>query len=131
MRKHGVSVFGQARVSARGGGAETTCKAVPNSHTRPAFSSSSETETANLQLVPKGAGGGGGWVGLGWVGLGQGLTWSPTHGPRRLPCRTRLGGRTRVSGHKAYRTVDRPRTPAVALAGGRCRRACVYVPLCV
>ena len=71
MRKHGVSVFGQARVSARGGGggAETTCKAVSNSHTRPAFSSSSETETANLQLVPKGAGGGGGlgWVGLGWV----------------------------------------------------------------
>ena len=49
--------------------------------------------------------------GLGWVGLGQGLAWSPTHGPRRLPCGTRLGGRTRVSGHKAYRTVDRPQTP--------------------
>ena len=49
--------------------------------------------------------------GLGWVGLGQGLAWSPTHGPRRLPCRTRLGGRTRVSSHKAYRTVDRPQTP--------------------
>ena len=25
---------------------------------------------------------------LGWVGLGQGLAWSPTRGPRRLPCRT-------------------------------------------
>ena len=35
----------------------------------------------------------------GGVGLGEGLTWSPTHGPRRLPCRTRLGGCTRVSGH--------------------------------
>ena len=49
--------------------------------------------------------------GVGWVGLGEGLTWSPTHGPRCLPCRTRLGGCTRVSGHKAYRTVDRPQTP--------------------
>ena len=42
-------------------------------------------------------------VGLGWVGLGQGLAWSPTHGPRRLPCRTRLGGRTRVSGRGSGR----------------------------
>ena len=49
--------------------------------------------------------------GLGWVGLGEGLTWSPTHGPRCLPCRTQLGGCTRVSRHKAYRTVDRPQTP--------------------
>ena len=63
--------------------------------------------------------------------MGEGLTWSPTHGLRCLPCRTRLGGRTRVSGHKAYQTVDRLQTPAVVLAGGRCRRACVYVPLCV
>ena len=52
-----------------------------------------------------------GGVGLGWVGLGQGLTWSPTHGPRRVPCGTRLGGRTWVSSHKAYRTVDHPQTP--------------------
>ena len=69
--------------------------------------------------------------GAGWVGLDQGLTWSPTRGPRRLPCGTRLGGRTRVSGHQASRTVDPLQTPAVALAGGRCRHACVYVPLCV
>ena len=55
---------------------------------------------------PGGWGGGGGC----WVGLGQGLTWSPTHGPHRLPCGTRLGGRTQVSGHKACRTVDHPRT---------------------
>ena len=82
MRKHGVSVFGQARVSARGGGAETTCKAVSNSHTRPAFSSSSETETANLQLVPKGAGGGG--VGLGWVGSRPHLVAYPRSAPPSL-----------------------------------------------
>ena len=35
----------------------------------------------------------------------QGFTWAPTHGPRRLPCGTRLGGRTWVSGPKACRTV--------------------------
>ena len=44
----------------------------------------------------------------GWVGLGQGLTWSPTHGPRHLSCVTRLGSLTLVSGPKAYRTVDYP-----------------------
>ena len=65
-------------------------------------------------------------VGLGWVGLGQGLAWSPTHGPRRLPCRTRLGGRTRVSGHKAYRTVDRPQTPR-----WRSRAGDAAVPVCM
>ena len=54
---------------------------------------------------------GGAGSGLGWVGLGQGLAWSPTHGPCSLPCRTRLSGCTQVSGHKAYRTVDRPQTP--------------------
>ena len=43
-------------------------------------------------------------VGLGWVGSRPRL-------PRRLRCGTQVGGRTRVSGHKAYRTVDRPRTP--------------------
>ena len=64
--------------------------------------------------------------GLGWVGLGQGLAWSPTHGPRRLPCGTRLGGRTRVSGHKAYRTVDRPQTPR-----WRSRAGDAAVPVCM
>ena len=64
--------------------------------------------------------------GLGWVGLGQGLAWSPTHGPRRLPCGTRLGGRTRVSGHKAYRTVDRPHTPR-----WRSRAGDAAVPVCM
>ena len=64
--------------------------------------------------------------GLGWVGLGQGLTWSPTHGPRRLPCRTRLGGCTRVSGHKAYRTADRPQTPR-----WRSRAGDAAVPVCM
>ena len=54
------------------------------------------------------------------------LTMRPTHGPRRLPCGTRLGGRRQVSGPKACRTADRPK-----LAGRGCRRACVYVPLCV
>ena len=47
-----------------------------------------------------------GLVGLGgWAGLRQCLTWSPTHGPRCLPCGTRLGGCTQVSGHKACQTV--------------------------
>ena len=69
---------------------------------------------------------GGLWGGLGWVGLGQGLAWSPTHGPRRLPCGTRLGGRTRVSGHKAYRTVDRPQTPR-----WRSRAGDAAVPVCM
>ena len=64
--------------------------------------------------------------GGGWVGLGQGLAWSPTHGPRRLPCRTRLGGRTRVSGHKACRTVDRPQTPR-----WRSRAGDAAVPVCM
>ena len=64
--------------------------------------------------------------GLGWVGLGQGLAWSPTHSPRRLPCGTRLGGRTRVSGHKAYRTVDRPQTPR-----WRSRAGDAAVPVCM
>ena len=59
-------------------------------------------------------------------GGGQGLAWSPTHGPRRLPCRTRLGGRTRVSGHKAYRTVDRPQTPR-----WRSRAGDAAVPVCM
>ena len=65
-------------------------------------------------------------TGGGWVGLGQGLAWSPTHGPRRLPCGTRLGGRTRVSGHKAYRTVDRPQTPR-----WRSRAGDAAVPVCM
>ena len=64
--------------------------------------------------------------GGGWVGLGQGLAWSPTNGPRRLPCGTRLGGRTRVSGHKAYRTVDRPQTPR-----WRSRAGDAAVPVCM
>ena len=64
--------------------------------------------------------------GLGWVGLGQGLSWSPTHGPRRLPCGTQLGGRTRVSGHKAYRTLDRPQTPR-----SRSRAGDAAVPVCM
>ena len=68
----------------------------------------------------------GGGGGLGWVGLGQGLAWSPNHGPRRLPCGTRLGGRTRVSGHKAYRTVDRPQTPR-----WRSRAGDAAVPVCM
>ena len=70
--------------------------------------------------------GSGGRVGLGWVGLGQGPALSPTHGPRRLPCRTRLGGRTQVSGHKAYRTVDRPQTPR-----WRSRAGDAAVPVCM
>ena len=64
--------------------------------------------------------------GLGWVRLGEGLTWSPTHGPRRLPCRTRPGGCTRVSGHKAYRTADRPQTPR-----WRSRAGDAAVPVCM
>ena len=68
----------------------------------------------------------------GWVGLGEGLTWSPTHGPRCLPCRTRPGGCTRVSGHKAYRTADRPQTPrwrsrAGDAAAPVCMCPCVFV----
>ena len=65
-------------------------------------------------------------VGGCWVGLGEGLTWSPTHGPRRLPCRTRPGGCTRVSGHKAYRTADRPQTPR-----WRSRAGDAAVPVCM
>ena len=65
--------------------------------------------------------------GSGWVGLGEGLAWSPTHGPRRLPCRTRLGGCTRVSGHKAYRTINRPQTPRWL---SRARDAAVPVCMC-
>ena len=61
---------------------------------------------------------------VGW--LGEGLTWSPTHGPRRLPCRTRPGGCTRVSGHKAYRTADRPQTPR-----WRSRAGDAAVPVCM
>ena len=64
--------------------------------------------------------------GGGWVGLGEGLTWSPTHGPRCLPCRTRLGSYTRVSGHKAYWTVDRPQTPR-----WRSRAGDAAVPVCM
>ena len=64
--------------------------------------------------------------GVGLVGLGEGLTWSPTHGPRRLPCRTRPGGCTRVSGHKAYRTADRPQTPR-----WRSRAGDAAVPVCM
>ena len=45
------------------------------------------------------------------AGLGQGLARAPTHGPRRFSFATRLGGRIRVSGHKAYKTVARPQTP--------------------
>ena len=85
---------------------------------------------------PLGSGGGGGprlWLpslggvrGGGWVGLGEGLTWSPTHGPRCLPCRTRPGSCTRVSGHKAYRTVDRPQTPR-----WRSRAGDAAVPVCM
>ena len=75
---------------------------------------------AVLCSAPQGGGG------LGWVGLGQGLAWSPTHGPRRLPCGTRLGGRTRVSGNKAYRTVDRPQTPR-----WRSRAGDAAVPVCM
>ena len=62
-----------------------------------------------------------------WVGLGEGLSWSPAHGPRRLPCRTRLGGCTRVSGHKAHRTVDRPQTTRWRLRAGD---AAVLVCMC-
>ena len=64
--------------------------------------------------------------GAGWVGLGQGLAWSPNHDPRRLLCGTRLGGRTRVSGHKAYQTVDRPQTPQ-----WRSRAGDAAVPVCM
>ena len=67
-----------------------------------------------------------GSVGLGWVGLGQGLTWSPTRGLHRLPCTTRLGGRTRVSGHKAYRSVDHPQTPQ-----WRSRAGDAAMPVCM
>ena len=61
-----------------------------------------------------------------WVGLGEGLTRWPTHGLRCHPCRTRLGGCTRVSGHKAYRTVDRPQTPR-----WRSRAGDAAVPVCM
>ena len=70
------------------------------------------------QLSFKTQGGGG-------VGLGEGLTRSPTHS-RRLPCRTRLGGCTRVSGHKAYRTADRPQTPRWPSGAGD-----AAVPVCM
>ena len=67
---------------------------------------------------------GAGWGG--WSGLGQGLTWSPTHGPRDPTGRPYLGVRS-----QGLPDCWPPPDPAVALAGGRCRRACVYVPLCV
>ena len=82
--------------------------------------------TPRLRVVFHGSAPPGGLSGGGWVGLGQGLAWSPTHGPRRLPCGTRLGGRTRVSGHKAYRTVDRPQTPR-----WRSRAGDAAVPVCM
>ena len=58
-------------------------------------------------------------------GGAQSLTRSPTHGPRHLPCGTRPGSRTRVSGHKACRTVDSPQTPMVAWAGDTAVHVCV------
>ena len=64
--------------------------------------------------------------GGGWVGLGEGLTWSPIHGLRCLPCRTRLRSYTQVSGHKAYRTVDHPQTPR-----WRSRAGDAAVPVCM
>ena len=69
--------------------------------------------------------------GLGWVGSRPHVV--ATYGPCRLPCGTRLGGRTRVSGHKAYRTVDRPQTPRWRSRAGDAAVpvCCVYVPLCV
>ena len=63
----------------------------------------------------------------GSVGLSQGLAWSPTNGPRCFPCGTRLGSRTRVSGYKAYRTIDRPQTPRWrSLAGDAAVPVCMY-----
>ena len=67
----------------------------------------------------------------GWVGLRQGVTWSPTHGPRCLPYGTRLGGRTRVSNHKAYRTVDRPQTPQWHSRAGDAACLCVCALVCL
>ena len=71
-------------------------------------------------------------VGVGWVGLG----WVKAS-PGRLPtvCAAFPAGpdRAAVPGCPVTRPtglLNAPR-PAVALAGGRCSRACVYVPLCV
>ena len=66
---------------------------------------------------------GGGWVGLGWVKASPGRL--PTV-RAALPCRTRPGGCTRVSGHKAYRTADRPQTPR-----WRSRAGDAAVPVCM
>ena len=57
-----------------------------------------------------------------WVRLGQGLirTRSPSVGARISV--TQGPHNSRRSGLKASRTVDRPRTVAVAHAGGGCRR---------
>ena len=69
----------------------------------------------SLQFWTNGTGGG-----------GQGLAWSPTHSPSRLPYGTRLGGPTRFSSDKAYRTVDRPQTPR-----WRSRAGDAAVPVCM
>ena len=66
------------------------------------------------EVVFSKVGGGGGFRSMGSI---DGTPWSPTHGPRRLPCGTRLGGRTQISGHKACRTVDHPQTPRRSRAG--------------
>ena len=63
--------------------------------------------------------------GLGWVGSRPLLVANP-RSARHLPCGTRLGGRTRVSGHKAYRTVDCPQTP-----WWRSRVGDATVPVCM
>ena len=62
-------------------------------------------------------GGGVGWL----VGSRPHL---PTHDPRRLPCGTRLGGRTRVSGHKAFRIFDTAPRPSGGAPGWE-------MPLCL
>ena len=69
--------------------------------------------------------------GGGCVGLGEGLTWSPTHGPRRLPCRTRLGGCTRcpVTRPTGLLTAPRPRGGARGREMPPCLCVCALVCL--
>ena len=70
------------------------------------------------------AGGGLGWVGLGWVKAS-----SRRPGPRTtlIPARRNWPGQFAVVWSQGLLDCGPPPFPAVARAGGRCRRACVYV----
>ena len=68
-----------------------------------------------------------GGVGLGWFGLGQGLCRTPWPTVSTRLCADTTGlGKSRLSGPKACRTVDRPRTP-----WWHTREGDAAVPVCV